>query len=97
MCEECLARDIGKENSRSGSERLYLGIGYRVNEAEMYRDYWGENLLGRCLMNVRDRIVEIDKKMAERDLEGNDDWEGDRLLGYEEAFEWPAGAEVPKR
>jgi ribA/ribD-fused uncharacterized protein len=87
----------GREIAEAARRDRIWGIGYRSDEAETYRDSWGENLLGRCLMDVRDRIVEIDKKMAERDMGGNEDWEWDGLLGDEEAFEWSAGAEVPER
>ena len=32
------------------------GIGYRADEAVRYREFWGENLLGRCLMKMRGRL-----------------------------------------
>jgi hypothetical protein len=31
------------------------GIGYKADEAETYREFWGENLLGKALMSVRGR------------------------------------------
>ncbi|KAL8993786.1 MAG: hypothetical protein Q9188_007238 [Gyalolechia gomerana] len=32
------------------------GVGYGANKADANRDRWGENLLGKALMRVRDRI-----------------------------------------
>jgi len=32
------------------------GIGYRADEAERYREFWGENLPGKCLMKMRERL-----------------------------------------
>ncbi|OCL15244.1 hypothetical protein AOQ84DRAFT_370538 [Glonium stellatum] len=32
------------------------GIGYRADEAERYRRSWGENLLGKCLTQVREKL-----------------------------------------
>ena len=33
-----------------------MGIGYRADEAERQREFWGENLLGKCLVKVRERL-----------------------------------------
>lgn len=32
------------------------GIGFSAANAEVNADYWGENLLGKVLMRVRDRL-----------------------------------------
>ncbi|KAI4157675.1 MAG: hypothetical protein L6R39_000626 [Caloplaca ligustica] len=36
--------------------RVIWGIGYGANNADQFRENWGENLLGKALMRVRDRI-----------------------------------------
>ena len=33
-------------------------MGYNAQNAELSRDTWGENLLGKALMKVRDRVRE---------------------------------------
>ena len=42
------------------------GVGYGATKAEANRDKWGENLLGKALMRVRDRLhAEEDKRTSE--------------------------------
>jgi len=51
------------------------GIGYNAEEAEVNRENWGENRLGRALMCVRERL----KVMVQMEVEGNVvawDWDG---------------------
>lgn len=48
----------------SRSDRLW-GIGYNAKEALQYRRLWGENLLGKGLMRVRENI----KKRLEANAE----------------------------
>jgi ribA/ribD-fused uncharacterized protein len=52
------------------------GIGYRAEEAEGYREFWGENLLGRALMGLRERVRDIVGR--EKEWEVVDwDWDGE--------------------
>ncbi|CZT46369.1 uncharacterized protein RSE6_06786 [Rhynchosporium secalis] len=48
------------------------GIGYKENHALKYRGNWGENLLGKAIMQVRkkiwDRLKEMEK-LKEEDIE----------------------------
>jgi hypothetical protein len=65
----------------AGRDRIW-GIGYRAHEAEFYREFWGENLLGKCLVHVRDRILELERR---EENEGEVvDWQWDGALGGEE-------------
>ncbi|KAH3984400.1 hypothetical protein HBH51_031610 [Parastagonospora nodorum] len=60
------------------------GCGYSEEEAEVYRELWGENLLGRCLGDVRGRI-RGKKGMTERgEAEGWGEWDGDMGTGRED-------------
>ena len=42
-------------NEASSFDRIW-GIGYEASNAEANKDHWGQNLLGKALMRVRDRI-----------------------------------------
>ena len=55
----------------SRSDRLW-GIGYNAKEALQYRRLWGENLLGKGLMRVREKIKERLEAQAQYI---RDDWE----------------------
>jgi ribA/ribD-fused uncharacterized protein len=55
----------------SRSDRLW-GIGYNAKEALQYRRLWGENLLGKGLMRVREKIKERLEAHAQYI---RDDWE----------------------
>lgn len=44
------------------------GIGYGAADAEDSREFWGENLLGKALMRVRDRL----RGEAGGDVEGGE-------------------------
>lgn len=48
------------------------GIGYNEKEAEGRRDMWGENLLGKCLVEVRQRI-----EREEKEGRKGGEWDGD--------------------
>jgi ribA/ribD-fused uncharacterized protein len=53
------------------------GIGYNEEEAERYREFWGENLLGRCLVDVRGRIGAVGGKIEEGVIEEWGEWDGE--------------------
>jgi ribA/ribD-fused uncharacterized protein len=53
------------------------GIRYNEEEAEKYREFWGENLLGRCLVDVRRRIGAVGRKIEEGAAEEWGDWDGE--------------------
>jgi ribA/ribD-fused uncharacterized protein len=83
----------GRELTEAGRrDRILGGVGYKADEADLYREFWGENLLGECLMNVRDRIIKFEKTFLEETV----DWEWDGPLEEEEVCEWPVGAQVPE-
>jgi ribA/ribD-fused uncharacterized protein len=48
------------------------GIGFTADCAEMNRESWGQNLLGRALMDVRARLreEEEEKEKKKREREG---------------------------
>ncbi|KAL2068067.1 hypothetical protein VTL71DRAFT_16165 [Oculimacula yallundae] len=50
------------------------GIGYKENHAMRYRGNWGENLLGKAIMRVRQKVRE---RLKEMEFEGRnaEDWE----------------------
>ena len=49
----------------SPSDKIW-GVGYAASKAEANRDKWGQNLLGKALMRVRDRLhAEEDKTTDE--------------------------------
>ncbi|EPE24903.1 YbiA-like protein [Glarea lozoyensis ATCC 20868] len=50
------------------------GVGFGVGEAEGRREEWGLNLLGKCLMRVRERIRMVEERKVEerRVAEGKD-------------------------
>ncbi|KAF8444234.1 hypothetical protein BGX38DRAFT_1198798 [Terfezia claveryi] len=50
------------------------GVGFGAKNAEQNRDRWGQNLLGKALMEVRDRIRR--KEGEERDGKGRGEVEG---------------------
>jgi hypothetical protein len=53
------------------------GIGFREADAEWNREVWGENLLGRALMDVRARLREEEQARKEgKDEEGKGEDEG---------------------
>jgi ribA/ribD-fused uncharacterized protein len=90
----------GKEIVEAGRRDAIWGIGFKADEAENYRPFWGQNLLGRCLMDVRDKIIELDKKMAEAFLEENVNWDWDGSLNGDgdgdEVEDLDTGAELPE-
>lgn len=48
------------------------GVGYSAAKAEANRGNWGENLLGKALMKVRDRLhAEEDKRLEKSGTEEN--------------------------
>jgi ribA/ribD-fused uncharacterized protein len=67
----------GRELAEAGRRDRVWGIGYRAFEAEGYRAYWGENLLGRCLADVRERVLRMDGLVGEGEVV---DWEWDGAL-----------------
>lgn len=50
------------------------GIGYKKDHALRYRGNWGENLLGKAIMQVRAQLRE---RVRQIEIEGRDpgDWE----------------------
>ena len=66
--------DLGKMLLETGDRLLVeaspydriWGVGYAATKAEANRDKWGENLLGKALMRVRDRLhTDEEKKTSE--------------------------------
>lgn len=55
----------------SRKDRVW-GIGYNAKEALQYRRFWGENLLGRALMRVREKIKE---RLEEYEQHSRNDWQ----------------------
>jgi ribA/ribD-fused uncharacterized protein len=55
----------------SRADRLW-GIGYNAKEAMKYKRLWGENLLGKGLMRVREKIKE---RLEEHEQFTRTDWE----------------------
>lgn len=53
----------------SPRDRIW-GIGFAAEEAEGRRAEWGENLLGKALMRVRERLREEREREREGDEEG---------------------------
>jgi len=53
------------------------GIGFSAKGAEANKDKWGENLLGKALMNVRDRL------RREQGQNGDDDTTNEAISGRE--------------
>ena len=51
--KEALLATGERELCEASRRDRVLGIGYRADEAERYREFWGENLLEKCLMNMR--------------------------------------------
>ncbi|KAF2496005.1 DUF1768-domain-containing protein [Lophium mytilinum] len=54
-----------RELAEAGSKDRTWGIGYTAKNAERYRSYWGQNLLGKCLMRARGWIREDVAKREE--------------------------------
>ena len=67
----------GREIVEASRRDRVWGCGYSEEEAEVHRELWGENLLGRCLGDVR-RII------REREVEGWGEWDGDMGEGGED-------------
>jgi len=65
-----------RELAEAGRRDRVWGIGYRAFEAEGYREWWGENLLGKCLGDVRGRIGEMDRRGREVGVGVDWDWDG---------------------
>ena len=73
MCDILLGTGEQELAEASRRDRIW-GIGYNAEEAERFRKMWGENLLGKALMGVRERLRE---KMEKNEEEG---WEWDGTL-----------------
>lgn len=56
---------MGKASPR---DRIW-GIGFGAKNAGSQRKRWGQNLLGKCLMVVRDRIREEEKRKLRKEEE----------------------------
>jgi NADAR domain len=55
---ECLIETGERELCEASRADRLWGIGYNAKEALQYRRLWGENLLGKALMRVREKIKE---------------------------------------
>lgn len=56
------------------------GIGFKQADAMLNREFWGENLLGKALMEVRKRLRDEEKEKEEQARLEREQWEQD-LLG----------------
>lgn len=52
----------GRLLCEAASRDRVWGIGYTAKHAMNFRQHWGENLLGKALMNVRRRLCDMDSK-----------------------------------
>lgn len=43
---------------------MIWGVGFKDADAVANREFWGQNLLGKALMRVRERIVEQEKQQV---------------------------------
>ncbi|KAF2654229.1 DUF1768-domain-containing protein [Lophiostoma macrostomum CBS 122681] len=80
-----------KEIAEAGRRDRVWGIGYKAEEAERHRHHWGQNLLGKALMRVRERLranlkemqdgewVEWDWDGGEEDVSEKEGAEGERV------------------
>lgn len=84
-----------RELAEAGRRDRVWGIGYRAFEAEGYREWWGENLLGVCLGDVRGRVVEMDRRGREEG--GIVDWDWDGSLDNEGSDDGEVKREEIKR
>ena len=50
------------------------GIGYNAGEAMKYQDDWGENLLGKALMRVRE-CIKVRLKDVDQGVRVKGDWD----------------------
>ncbi|KAM7189567.1 protein of unknown function (DUF1768) domain containing protein [Naviculisporaceae sp. PSN 640] len=66
---------IGRELAEAASKDRVWGIGFTANNARKNpsREKWGQNLLGKALMEVRERIMDGTQEGAQRQR----DWEGE--------------------
>lgn len=71
---EVLLGSGDRELAEAGRRDRVWGIGFRAHEAELYREEWGENRLGRALMEVRRRLRET---MAEERIGKMVGWDWD--------------------
>lgn len=67
---ESKGKDLGPKLKETGERELVeaspydrvWGVGYAAKNAEDNRDSWGENLLGKALMRVRERLRHRDEQ-----------------------------------
>jgi ribA/ribD-fused uncharacterized protein len=74
-----LGTGVGELVEAARRDRVW-GIGYNAEEAEGFREQWGENRLGKALMRVRERLRDEEKRKKE---EGRVYWEWERELDWE--------------
>ncbi|EUC30042.1 hypothetical protein COCCADRAFT_39684 [Bipolaris zeicola 26-R-13] len=55
------------------------GIGFKQADAMLNREFWGENLLGKALMEVRKRLRDEEKQKEEQARRDREQWEQDVL------------------
>jgi predicted NAD-dependent protein-ADP-ribosyltransferase YbiA (DUF1768 family) len=84
-----------KEIAEAGRRHRVWGIGYRAEEAERYRQHWGQNLLGKALMRVRERLrarlkEEEEGEWVEWDWDGADE-EGEAVVDEGDGGAWEVG------
>jgi ribA/ribD-fused uncharacterized protein len=57
-----LLGNAGRELAEAARRDRIWGIEYSAEEAEGYREFWGSNLLGKALMGVRERIINMEER-----------------------------------
>ena len=70
--------------SNQHMRQILLGIGYKEEVAEKYRKNWGENRLGKALIDVRRRIRECEARDEEIGMKGI----GNGIVGKGTTEEW---------
>ncbi|KAG9233527.1 hypothetical protein BJ875DRAFT_425733 [Amylocarpus encephaloides] len=66
-CREILLGTGARELVEASPRDRIWGVGFGEKNAESKRERWGCNLLGKCLMKVRQRIMEEEAKMLGED------------------------------